>query len=163
MSVKIELTEWKGLEALAEGILQEIRPDAMIVMKTALVRFERIIKETLSGVRTGRTYIVSKTGKVHIASAPGEPPAVLEGNLRNSVGHSEPQAWGWEIRGEVGVGLGQPPKGDDVDPAKSYARRLELGGVDSRGVMIEPRPYMAPAADKAEPMITALFEEKLGS
>lgn len=155
--------DWENLDQLAEDALRELRPQGERAMKTALVRFEGIIKETLSGARSGRTYRVSKTGALHVASAPGEPPASLFGNLRNSVGHSGPNYAGGIISGEVGVGLGQAPSGDDPDPSKTYARRLELGGVDSRGVMIEARPYMAPSAVKAEPVIDAIFRRMVGS
>lgn len=155
--------EWEGLEGLSESLLQEIRPEATIAMKEALVRFEGIIKETLTGARSGRSYKVSKTGRLHVASAPGEPPAVLFGNLRNSVGHNGPTWNRWTVFGTVGVGLGQAPGGATPDPSRTYARRLELGGIDSRGVMIQARPYMAPSAVKAEPIIGALITRRLGS
>ena len=44
---------------------------------------ERHTKGLLVGSRSGRTYSIR--GKVHIASAPGEPPAVDTGNLKNSL------------------------------------------------------------------------------
>lgn len=156
--------DWENLDSLdSDEMLKEIKPQAEAVMVTALLRYETIIKETLSGGRSGRTYKVSKTGVLHVASAPGEPPAVLMGALRNSVGHSQPVWDTWVLSGEVGPGLGQPPEAGQPDPAKSYARRLELGGVDSRGVMIEPRPYMAPSADKAEPQVDLIFRNAMES
>jgi hypothetical protein len=145
-------------------MLDEIRLEAEAAMKTALVLFEGEVKKTLTGSRSGRTYKVSKTGRLHVASAPGEAPAVLMGNLRNSVGHSGPEWDGrYTIQGEVGPGLGQEPTGDSPDPGKAYARRLELGGADSRGTMIEPRPYMAPTGQRVEPRIEAIFRDRVGS
>jgi len=46
---------------------------------------EAAIKRTLTGQRSGQEYKVSKTGRTHIASAPGEAPAVLSGDLRASI------------------------------------------------------------------------------
>lgn len=45
--------------------------------------FEGFLKRTLTGVRHGRLY--RRGSRVHVASAPGEPPAVDTGFLRNSV------------------------------------------------------------------------------
>lgn len=71
----------------------------------------------------------------HRASAPGQPPAVNTGALRNS----------WQ------VGAMSPSKTTigrlrvfRVGSASKYARRLEYGGSDSRGINILPRPYIAP-------------------
>lgn len=162
--IDFNVGDWENLDELdTDELIRELRPDAERAMKVALVRFEGIIKETLSGIRSGRTYRVSRTGRLHVASAPGEPPAVQFGNLRNSVGHSGPNWSGNTVSGEVGPGLGQRPTGGQPDASKSYARRLELGGVDSRGVRIEARPYMAPSAVKAEPVIESIFRTELGS
>jgi hypothetical protein len=162
--IDFNVGEWQNLTELsADELINELRPDAERAMKEALVRFEGIIKEALTGARSGRSYRVSKTGRLHVASAPGEPPAVQFGNLRNSVGHSGPNWEGAIVSGEVGPGLGQKPRGGVPDPSTSYARRLELGGVDSRGVMIEARPYMAPASVKAESVMEDIFRRALGA
>lgn len=149
---------WEGLDGLSESLLAELRPEAEHRVKRALVHFANELKITLTGARSGRTYKVSKTGRLHVASAPGEPPAVLFGALRNSVGHSEPEWDGWTIAGEVGIGLGKPPAGDRPDPETSYGPRLEFGGIDSRGIRILPRPYMEPTAVRVEPQIEAILE-----
>jgi hypothetical protein len=160
--INFDAGKWQNLDEIsADSLMKELRVPAEQAMKMALVRFEGIVKETLTGARSGRTYKVSQTGALHVASAPGEPPAVRMGNLRNSVGHSGPRWEGGTVSGEVGPGLGQAPSGDDPDPSKSYARRLELGGADSRGIMIEPRPYMAPSGLKAEPQMELIFRQFL--
>jgi hypothetical protein len=152
---------WEGLDGLGDEALNELRTSAEDAVRDAVVMLSGAIKETLSGARTGRAYRVSRTGRLHIASAPGEPPAVLYGNLRNSVGYSPPS---WDataasatVSAEVGVGLGQKPT-MAVDPENTYARRMELGGVDSRGVRILPRPYMEPTMVRMEPRVDELLE-----
>lgn len=160
----MEFGEWENLDELdAEELLSELRPVAVKAMKDSLLLFERTIKLKLTGTRTGRSYRVSKTGALHVASAPGEPPARLFGNLVNSVGHSDPEWKGMTLEGEVGPGLGQKPKGGEPDPSKAYARRLEFGGTDSRGVKIEARPYMEPSVQDAEPKMQDLWKRRLGS
>lgn len=156
----IEITDdgWEGLEGLGDELVEEHRGRAEGILKSALLLFEANVKERLTGTRSGRTRKVSKTGALHVASAPGEPPAVLFGNLRNSVGHDGPHWDGDVVEGTVGPGLGTKPSDPDHDP-EAYARRLEFGGVDSRGVRILPRPYMQPSADEMEPIIERLFEE----
>lgn len=159
--VGVNLDKWDNLDQIAsEALIRETNVVATRALKGALVAFEAIVKKRLSGQRSGVTRRVSRTGRMHTASAPGESPAVLFGNLRNSIGHSGPTLDGGVVFGEVGVGLGTPPRGG-VDPGTSYARRLELGGTDSRGVRILPRPYIAPAAIEAEPVMDRIVREAL--
>jgi hypothetical protein len=75
---------------------------------------------------------------------------VLFGILRNSVGHSKPKWDGYTVEVEVGVGLGKRTRKGAPDPSTTYARRLEYGGADSRGVMILPRPYLEPSVQQAQ-------------
>lgn len=149
---------WEGLEGLGEDALQELRPQAEHAVMRAVVHLTNAIKTTLTGQRTGRTYKISKTGRLHTASAPGEPPAVLYGNLRNSVGWSKPTWDGLTVSAEAGVGLGTKPSGGLPDPEKTYARRLEFGGMDSRGVYIAPRPYMEPTVVREEAQLNVILE-----
>jgi hypothetical protein len=149
---------WEGLDGMGDELLREIRGEAEGNVLAAVVYFASEIKVTLSGPRTGRTYRVSRTGALHVASAPGEPPAVLSGNLRNSIGHSTPTWEGQTVSAEVGPGLGQPPAGGLPDPATTYARRLEWGGVDRRGIRMLPRPYMEPTAIRVAPVLERMLE-----
>lgn len=153
--------KWEGLDGLGEEAMEELRPRAEAVVKAAGLYFAGEIKTTLTGARSGRTYKVSKTGQLHVASAPGEPPAVLMGALRNSIGSSEPVWEGDAVSVEIGPGIGTTPGGGDQDPADSYARRMEMGGADSRGIMIEPRPYMAPTELRVTPVIDAMLKAEL--
>jgi len=156
----------------------ELRAPAEQVVLQVVIFFSGEIKKTLSGPRHGRAYVVSKTGRLHIASAPGEAPGSLYGNLRNSVGYSQPVWENWTVSAEVGVGLGTTPGGGQQDPAKTYARRLEWGGSHTQRkkvnvqtadgwitvaagtvIRILPRPYMEPTAIRVEPQIARMFEQ----
>lgn len=166
--IKVESTRWHNVQGIdAEVLLREIRGEARLATKEALVLFEGEVKKTLTGQRSGRTYKVGARGlgsgtRSHTASAPGEPPAVLFGNLRGSIGHEGPHRRPWGYEGSVGPGIGQDLTSDERDAANAYARRLDLGGVDSRGVRILPRPYMDPSARRARPRIEALWRRRLG-
>lgn len=142
----------EGLEGFEAELIGETIPLMVQGVEEAEILFVNAIKRELTGARTGRTYRVPGTKTaVHVASAPGEPPAVLFGHLRNSIGYEKPQTHGDRVTGEVGTGLGIGEKDGNISNA--YARRLELGGRDSRGVTILPRPYLRPAQDKVEPQI----------
>lgn len=174
--IKVTDTGWQGLEGLGAELIAEILPDAVNAVHDAADMFTNEIKSTLTGARTGRVYIVTKTRPVrggkskrkgkratrpHVASAPGEAPAVLYGALRNSVGRDEVKVVdGVDVQANVGVGLGVK---EDSTIAENYARRLEYGGIDKRGVRILPRPYIEPTRIRVEPRIEALFAIALGS
>lgn len=51
----------------------------------AAVHVRNKVVEKLSGNGTGRTYKVPGTGRTYTASSPGQPPAVLFGDLRQSI------------------------------------------------------------------------------
>lgn len=141
--------KWTGVEGMAEAELEKLRATAETAIDRAGLHLESAVKRTLGpdgGPRTGRTYIVSKSGPPHQASAPGEPPAVLFGRLRQSITHSPPVWDGWVVSTEVGSNV-------------VYARRMEWGGIDSRGIRILPRPYFAPTILREEQAIEKILEE----
>lgn len=148
---------WEGLEGMGVEALEEEKPRAEHSLMMACVYFVSELKLTLTGQRSGLFYKISKTGRLHQASAPGEAPAVLYGALRNSAGHSQPVWDGWSVSAEVGIGLGTRPGGGGADP-ETYARRLEFGGIDSRGVRILPRPYLEPTVIRTAAQIDQLLE-----
>lgn len=120
----------------------------------------------LSGPKTGRIY--KKSAKIftiknaqggsyrystgvrnnHQASAPGQAPANLSGNLRKSIGY--------DIRGGEQLEFGSRnmvPMGGKADQnVAAYARRLELG--DSK---MGARPYLRPAFAANQANITEHF------
>jgi hypothetical protein len=159
--------EWEGLDGIGEEELAKLRAGAELAIDRAGLALENEVKRTLGpdgGPRTGRIYIVPasnaagagtrgrprKNAPRHQASAPGEPPAWLYGDLARSITHSAPAWDGWIVSTEVGTAL-------------EKARRLEWGGVDSRGIRILPRPYFAPSVLRAEPTIERILEESVKS
>lgn len=100
-------------------------------VRAAGLELERGIKLELSKPGTGAFY-----GN-HQASAPGEPPAVDTGALRNSVGQ--------EVTGNVlRVGVAMP-----------YGPFLEFGTI-TEGGFIEPRPFMRPALEAVRERMTGV-------
>jgi hypothetical protein len=150
--------KWEGLDGMGDETLRELRPRAENLVTDGAVMFVGELKSTLTGRRSGREYKVSKTGKLHVASAPGEPPAVLFGALRNSIGYRKPTWVGWTVQSEVGTGLGV--NAVDNRTSSSYAARMEFGGISFHPwpVKIRPRPYMAPTALRMEPRLEKLFD-----
>lgn len=113
------------------------RLDSQIVSVNALLRkragnlvhdtaaqIEAIVRVGMAEPKSGAKRRSSKTGRAHIASAPGESPAIDTSLLVNSLSY---QMTG-ETAAVVGVGA-------------EYAVHLELGTAH-----IAPRPFLEPAA-----------------
>lgn len=96
-----------------------------VVRKTTF-DLEAHAKASMSGPKRGRAY--KRKGVVHIASAPGEAPAIDTGNLANSIQARMVD----DLTGEV-------------DVAADYGPALEFGGKNAA------RPFMQPAADAVQP------------
>ena len=124
--ISMNAGDWQGLEGMGEEMLREMKPKAERLMWKAGTKFQAALKLKLSGRRSGIPYPASKRGPAHVASAPGEPPAVWHGALRDSMGFSRPKWVGWMVSMEVGSGLGV---GGDGKESPAYARRLEYGGI----------------------------------
>lgn len=165
--------KWEGLDSLGAEALEDLRRNAEVAVNRAALRYREGVQETLTGKRSGRTYVVSKTGRPHIASRAGsqdgtgaEPPANLTGTLRRSIAVS-PAVWeGWEIAARIGTNV-------------AYARRLEYGGVHTTtkavSVQVEPgvwrripagtvirtlpRPFFEPTALRLGPELEAMLED----
>jgi len=105
--------------------------------------------------KSGKTYLVrlGRTKRTHQASAPGEAPANITGNLRRSLG--------FEVRGstqlEFGSRNGPPAAG--VSPKQAvaeYSVYLELGTSK-----MAPRPYLKPSVEKNQGNTRQHFEREL--
>lgn len=138
--------DWEGLEGLGDDAFRELRPRAAAAVRRAAISLTAGVQQTLTGARSGRVYKISKTGRLHVASAPGEPPAVLYGRLRQSITWTEPVWDGNTVTAEVGTNV-------------EYAARLEYGGIDRRGVRMLPRPYMEPTVLRMARTIAEILEE----
>jgi phage gpG-like protein len=105
------------------------------------------VKKTISQKGTGRVY--TRGGVTHVASAPGQPPVVDQGGLKNSIaGIVEREFMGWVAK--VGTGI-------------EYGRVLELGGYAGKGrtTFIAARPYLLTTLMRIRPQLIALFSAVL--
>lgn len=93
------------------------------VIRAFTLRTVERIKAAFKLPKSGRVYRVSRTGKPHQASAPGESPAILTSFLQDSILTTFPTA----REGIIAIGA-------------AYAPYLEYGTV-----RMKPRPYIAPA------------------
>ncbi len=99
--------------------------------------------KTLSGQRSGRVYRVPGTGRTYTASAPGQPPAVATGNLKQHIDTKIVISEN-KIEGQVGT------------PVK-YGPMLEYG----TSKML-PRPWLRPSFEKSEDKIEEIFQKPIG-
>jgi hypothetical protein len=104
-------------------------------------------RSIIQGPKTGRVYRIKGRKRRHRASAPGEPPANLFGNLQKSVN--------FEVRGSKEMIFGA---GNDSDV--KYARILELGG-NTKFATIQPRPYLIRAINEKEKQTDVIFNGNL--
>lgn len=99
-------------------------------------------RSIIQGPKTGRVYRVTGRKRRHRASAPGEAPANLFGNLQKSIG--------FIVKGSRDMEFGAGNQ--DV----LYARRLELG--DDK---IKQRSYLLRAINEKEKDTDRFFENEL--
>lgn len=102
--------------------------------------FEREVKKELSKPGTGRSY--PRGRKVHIASAPGEPPAVDTGQLRASITHLVEVEF-LKYVGHVGSNLDK-------------ATHLEFGTKN-----MAARPFLRTTLARIQPQLLAIFAAEL--
>jgi|GEM_PF-3353167 len=97
-------------------------------LRRTLLEAETISKLSIrNSPPTGRTYLIGKGRRKHVASSPGKPPRIRSGNLWKSVKG--------ELLNDFEGVLGTPVK---------YGKYLELGTRK-----MEARPYLVPALRKA--------------
>jgi HK97 gp10 family phage protein len=114
----------------------QIESATRLAVAKALHMIERRAKEKLA-LRTHQAGTPTPSG-------PGQPPALITGNLRRSISVTGPQKIGPDTwKGEVG-------------PTAIYGRIQELGGQTPRGTL-PARPYMQPAYDELREEIVAMF------
>ena len=109
----------------------------MARMETACIFAEAQVKAALSQTGSGKTYMIE--GRHHVASAPGEPPTVLSGDLRASITHFVGKIAG-TITGIVSTNM-------------EYAPKLEFGTRK-----MAPRPFMRKTIYAALPVIYRILK-----
>jgi hypothetical protein len=116
----------------------EMREKAGLAIRRTAFDIEARIKQSMGPPKTGREY-PRPGGKIHIASAPGEAPAIDYGTLINSITTEFPQ----ELTGIVYSSV-------------PYSVYLEFGSVK-----LAPRPAWVPAAEAAWPDFLAAMDKLL--
>jgi HK97 gp10 family phage protein len=116
-------------------------------MKKAALLVESDVKKNFTLQGQGRQY-----GR-HIASRPGEPPAIDTGTLRASI-MNEVEKSGMNVTGKVGPDIekiaAKAPVGTNVE----YGFYLELGTSK-----MEPRPFLRPALRRTRKQVVKIFKE----
>lgn len=97
--------------------------------------------EKLSGPRTGREYTVPGTNTTYTASAPGEPPAVRLGELRQSLG-TKVEAKGATVLGHMGTPL-------------EHGEHMEHGTKN-----ILPRPWLKPSFEESLEKVKSILNRR---
>lgn len=120
-------------------VREELHAKAAAEVRKAILRTEVEIKKSMASAKHGRLYRVSKTGKPHQASAPGEAPAMDTGALANSI-HTE------MIGPLTGI----------VYTNQEYAAALEFGFA-----RLAARPFMRPAVEIVAPQFIQAMERIL--
>ena len=134
---------WAGIKEF-EAALTAIQAKQLAASRTALSKslslIEREAKANLS--------LSTHTRYEPTNSMPGEPPALVSGDLRRSVKQDRIEQIGpTRFSGQVG-------------PTIEYGRIQELGGEAGRGAILPSRPYLQPAFENALPEIAAIFREE---
>lgn len=110
-------------------ISAEMRPKARAIVKKCTFEIGQRAIVSMGPPKHGYHYLRAN-GKIHIASAPGEPPAIDTGNLANSISYE------FQDGGMTGI----------VFTGVEYAPELEFGGA-----RILPRPFFTPASESVWP------------
>jgi hypothetical protein len=149
-----------GIRGTATVLTKDLLNDMERAVLAAELLLERKVKEKLSGQRTGRRYRVPGTrAATYVASRPGEPPAVLFGHLRNSIGHTKPVRRGNTVSGAVGTSLSRDRGANRK--ALPYARRLEFGDPPGTPGRIAPRPYLRVVFEEQREAVRRLWARML--
>ena len=128
----------KEVNAISKG-LKEAADNFVDILTTELViganNIRNDIIKSFRGKKTGTVY-KKKSGKKHKSSAPGEAPAIDEGELLRSIIYDVK-------KGQIEIGAAGAP----------YAPYLEEGAIyNPEGSLtiriLEPRPFLEPAVDK---------------
>ena len=129
MGFKIDLVglSQKAFSQVEQQLPQRALRASMVLKNSSL--------EVLRGARSGRMY------GSHRASAPGEPPAVKSGTLRNS----------WRP-----VQFGARHQSPAIESAVSYAGYMENG---TPGGMIAPRPFADKIVQESQDEVSAIYAE----
>lgn len=108
-------------------IVRRLPGAAREIVQETIDEIDETVKHGMATTKSGRAYV--RGGRIHIASAPGEMPAIDTTNLISS------------LQKKIVSGKAHGYYYTEVD----YAPMLEYGTSE-----IAPRPFMTPAAEKAK-------------
>ena len=149
----IRAVKTTGLEGLGPELIKETRK----VGRSALSKVSTVLARRMR----------QKLSKRGSPASAGEPPARVEGALRDSIGKDRPRRDGDSFSVLVGVGVGRA-KERKVDEWKAkginvyeYASLQERGGIGAGGRRYPARPYARTAEEETEAEIDAMLQEML--
>lgn len=125
---RIEIGGQKEFMDAVWGVVSEGKKTAgALLLEAATDTHSNAVKSISGGSRAGKKYKATKAGKIHTASAPGEPPKTDTGALVS------------------GITLEKEPYGYSVGsrPKAPHGFWLEFGTSK-----MDPRPWLRPAFDK---------------
>lgn len=120
-------------------LMQKLEAAIGNFVKKGAAYIEGQLKSSMAEPKTGRSYPRGK-GAVHVASAPGESPAVDSGNLTGSITQIFPST----LEARIGTPV-------------EYALYLEEG--TARG--LEPRPLWQATADESLPTLEKMLGDEV--
>ena len=148
--------EWYGKE-----VKIEVDKGALGAIKSACIMVQRDVKQSMKHVGGGREY-PRPGGKIHKASAPGEPPVIDYGRLVGSISINWKDS-GMEFGKVMGKaktddGIGQPDKDltGYIGTRVEYAKDLEMGNAERN---LKPRPYLRPSLERNRSKIKDFFKD----
>lgn len=134
--------------------------------------WRQTLKDSVAPVRDGARLLAEKMEEAlsgSAGSAPGLPPGLVEGHLRNSIGYEEPETSvkHASVISDVGMGAGRAAtlrvresQAAGVNPFE-YGWNLEHGGIGAFGRREPPRPFVRTTVAKHEAAVLRIFEEAL--
>ena len=152
--------DWKLVSFLREvstAIDAQIKARAYAAAQ--LIRTEML--NLLSGQREGRTYRVPGTQRTYQASRPGEPPAVMLGDLRRSVKAENVESGFGEGEAIVGATMEYAPWlefGTGRAGAAKQQEDVPEGYVHGPKPGMAPRPFLRPAIEHTREQVRRVLE-----
>lgn len=140
MSLDLQI-DMPDLTGLGEEAIEAMRPRAFAAVEDAMMHLRNAIVRKVGGAGRGREYVRTRSGLVHRASLPGDPPARDMGDYVQSW-QSDTTDKGSEIEGQLGSSMWE-----------ERGKYLEHGTRN-----MAPRPHVAPTIEEERDAI----ERRLG-
>ena len=146
--------KWYGKKVFSLATDANIR-----AMNLAVKVVERDIVKNFTKQGSGRAYKRTKSGKVHRASTPGQPPAIDMGILRASIA-SKVKKKTLTVDGMVGPDIEKIAAKAEAGTDVNYGFYLEYG--TKGGSRIAARPFLRPAIRRTRRRVMKIFKRANG-